>query len=66
MQFTAKPATTILVYNYRADLSKPVRKDGTPQPWLEDGGSIPGKNSAVVTAYAWRTTRTAGMISRPW
>ena len=49
MQFTAKPATTILVYNYRADLSKPVRKDGTPQPWLEDGGSIPGKNSAVVT-----------------
>lgn len=37
MQFTAKPATTILVYNYRADLSKPVRKDGTPQPWLEDG-----------------------------
>lgn len=37
------------MYNYRADLSKPVRKDGTPQPWLEDGGSIPGKNSAVVT-----------------
>ena len=42
MQFTSKPATTILVYNYRADLTKGARKDGTPQPWLEEGGSIPG------------------------
>ncbi len=49
MQFTSRPATTILVYNYRADLTKGARKDGTPQPWLEDGGSIPGKNTAVVT-----------------
>ena len=43
MQFTSKPATTILVYNYRADLTKGARKDGTPQPWLEEGGSIPGQ-----------------------
>ena len=49
MQFTSKPATTILVYNYRADLTKGARKDGTPQPWLEEGGSIPGQNTAVVT-----------------
>lgn len=49
MQDTAKPSTTILVYNYRADLTQPVRKDGTPQPWLEEGGAIPGKNTAVVT-----------------
>lgn len=49
MQSTAKPSTTILVYNYRADLTKGARKDGTPQPWLEEGGSIPGRNTAVVT-----------------
>lgn len=49
MQATSKPAATILVYNYRADLTKTVRKDGSPQPWLEDGGSIPGQNTAVVT-----------------
>ncbi len=48
MQFTSRPATTILVYNYRADLTAGARKDGTPQPLLGKEG-IPGQSSAVVT-----------------
>ena len=59
MQFTSKPATTILVYNYRADLTKGARKDGTPQPWLEEGGSIPGQNTAVVTGRPCPRARAA-------
>ncbi|MDO4411274.1 MAG: prepilin-type N-terminal cleavage/methylation domain-containing protein [Akkermansia sp.] len=49
MKNTAKPETTILIYSYRADLGKPVRKDGTPSPYLEGDGSVPGKNTIVFT-----------------
>lgn len=36
MQFTSRPATTILVYNYRADLTKGARRDGN-SPALAGG-----------------------------
>ncbi len=49
MQNTATPSITILVYTYRADLTKEPRRDGTLQPWYEADQSIPGKNTAVVT-----------------
>lgn len=48
MQNTAKPATTIVLYTYRADLSKKPRKDGTYPP-MTATKSIPGQNSVVTS-----------------
>ncbi len=58
MQNTKTPATTILVYAYRADLTKGVRRDGTYHPWLSDESSIPGENSAVVRGVCLASDKT--------
>lgn len=49
MLFTAKPETTILIYNYRGDLNKPLREDGTYQPATDDAG-IPGSGTVLIPA----------------
>lgn len=49
MNFTATPATSILIYSYRGDLDKPLRDDGTFVPY-EDVDYIPGKNTVLITA----------------
>ena len=45
---TARPSGAIVIFSYRADLSKPVRKDGT-FPAVPAGKSVPGKNMQLVT-----------------
>ncbi len=49
MQNTAQPSTTILVYNYRGNLDKPLREDGTYQP-APNGIGIPGTSTVLVPA----------------
>lgn len=50
MQKTREAKTTILVYNYRGDLSKMPREDGTPQPYTKGNEYVPGGNTIVTTA----------------
>ncbi|MBO5684045.1 MAG: type II secretion system protein [Akkermansia sp.] len=45
---TAKPSSAIVVFSYRADLSKPARKDGT-YPAVPAGKSVPGKDVQLVS-----------------
>lgn len=45
---TARPSSAIVVFSYRADLSKPARKDGT-YPAVPAGKSVPGKNVQLVS-----------------
>ena len=47
---TTSPANTILVYNYRGDLNKPVRADGTYAPYTS-GVGVPGSGTVLVPAY---------------
>lgn len=43
MQFTSRPATTILVYNYRADLTKGAAKTELPSPGWRMAEAFPAK-----------------------
>lgn len=45
---TSKPSSAIVVFSYRADLSKPARKDGT-YPAVPAGKSVPGKDVQLVS-----------------
>ena len=45
---TSQPSSAIVVFSYRADLSKPVRKDGT-YPAVPAGKSVPGKDVQLVS-----------------
>lgn len=45
---TSKPSSAIVVFSYRADLSKPARKDGT-YPAVPAGKSVPGKDMQLVS-----------------
>ena len=45
---TARPSSAIVVFSYRADLSKPARKDGT-YPAVPAGKSVPGKDVQLVS-----------------
>ncbi len=45
---TAQPSKAIVVFSYRADLSKPARADGT-YPAVAAGRSIPGQDMQLVT-----------------
>ena len=45
---SARPSSSIVVYSYRADLSKPVRKDGS-YPAVPAGKSVPGKDMQLVS-----------------
>ena len=45
---TAQPSTAIVVFSYRADLSKNPRKDGS-YPAIPVGKSVPGKNVQLVS-----------------
>lgn len=49
MQHTAKPSSTIVLYTYRADLSKKPRKDGSYPPMVA-AKSVPGQNSVITAA----------------
>ena len=45
---TSQPGTAIVVFSYRADLSKNPRKDGS-YPAIPVGKSVPGKNVQLVS-----------------
>lgn len=45
---TSRPSTAIVVFSYRADLSKPARKDGT-YPAVPASKSVPGKDMQLVS-----------------
>lgn len=45
---TAQPSKAIVIFSYRADLSKPARADGS-FPAVETGKSVPGKDMQLVT-----------------
>lgn len=45
---TAQPSSAIVIFSYRADLSKQPRKDGT-YPAIPAGKSVPGKNVQLVS-----------------
>ena len=45
---TSRPSSAIVIFSYRADLSKPARKDGS-FPVVPAGKSVPGKNMQLVT-----------------
>ena len=45
---TSRPSSAIVVFSYRADLSKPARKDGT-YPAVPAGKSVPGKDVQLVS-----------------
>lgn len=45
---TAQPGTAIVIFSYRADLSKPARRDGS-YPAIPVGKSVPGKNVQLVS-----------------
>ena len=45
---TSKPSSAIVVFSYRADLSKPARKDGS-YPAVPAGKSVPGKDVQLVS-----------------
>jgi prepilin-type N-terminal cleavage/methylation domain-containing protein len=45
---TSRPSSAIVVFSYRADLSKPARPDGT-YPAVPAGKSVPGKNVQLVS-----------------
>lgn len=45
---TSKPSSAIVVFSYRADLSKPARKDGS-FPAVPAGKSVPGKDMQLVS-----------------
>ncbi len=45
---SARPSSAIVVFSYRADLSKPARKDGS-YPAVPAGKSVPGKDMQLVS-----------------
>lgn len=45
---TSRPSSAIVVFSYRADLSKPARKDGS-YPAVPAGKSVPGKDVQLVS-----------------
>lgn len=45
---TSRPSSAIVIFSYRADLSKPARKDGT-YPAVPASKSVPGKNMQLVS-----------------
>lgn len=45
---SSRPSSAIVVFSYRADLSKPARKDGT-YPAVPAHKSVPGKDMQLVT-----------------
>ena len=45
---SARPSSSIVVFSYRADLSKPARKDGS-YPAVPAGKSVPGKDMQLVS-----------------
>jgi prepilin-type N-terminal cleavage/methylation domain-containing protein len=45
---TARPSTAIVIFSYRADLSKPARADGSFPP-VPAGKAVPGKNMQLVS-----------------
>ena len=44
----SRPSSAIVVFSYRADLSKPARKDGS-YPAVPAGKSVPGKDMQLVS-----------------
>lgn len=56
MRNTATPATTILIYSYRGDLSKPLRDDGTFAV-LENNTYVPGQDSVLITTACLATNQ---------
>lgn len=59
MQGSTAPGTSVVVYNYRSDLSKPERQDGTFPPY-SGNASVPGANTLITTA-ACRANNAARM-----
>lgn len=57
MMGTEKPGTTILIYNYRGDLNRSLRTDGTYEP-LPTPDSIPGMGSVVVSGVCRADDKT--------
>lgn len=49
MRQTDNASNSILIYNYRGDLSKTPREDGSLKPLIGGKASIPGNNSMVTT-----------------
>ncbi len=45
---SSRPSSSIVVFSYRADLSKPARKDGT-YPAVPASKSVPGKDMQLVS-----------------
>lgn len=50
MKKTKDAKTTILIYNYRGDLGKIARQDGSPQPYTKGREYVPGEDTIVTTA----------------
>lgn len=57
MMGTEKPGTGILIYNYRGDLNRPLRVDGTYEP-LTSPDAIPGTGSILVSAVCRADDKT--------
>ena len=49
MQQSKEANTTVLIYNYRGDLNKGERPDGSLRPFVKEG-AIPGQNTLVTPA----------------
>ncbi|MBR2126335.1 MAG: type II secretion system protein [Akkermansia sp.] len=48
LQKSKRPSTSIVIFSYRADTSKPQRADGT-YPAVKAAKAVPGRNSQLVT-----------------
>lgn len=48
LQKSKRPSTSIVIFSYRADTSKPAREDGSFPP-VKAAKAVPGKNSQLVT-----------------
>ena len=48
VQFCKNPSSAIVVFSYRADMSKPARADGSYPP-VPASRSVPGKNTQLVS-----------------
>ncbi len=47
--------TALLIYQYRGDLSKSLRADGTPEPMVQSTGKLPGQDYTLQTMVRVRT-----------
>lgn len=48
-------STALLIYQYRGDLSKARRTDGTPEPLVDAKGKVPGQDYTLQTMIRLRT-----------